>query len=69
MKSKIKSHQDFMRYTKQWMLTMNIDKVAKLCTVVNRMDDSNFDTQIFPYRTCTIKCAVCSSVAINNRKT
>ena len=68
MKLKIKSHHDFMRYTTEWMLTMNIEKVATLCTVANKFDESNFDTSIFPYRTCTIKCSVCPSISSSNRK-
>ena len=68
MNLKIKSHHDFMRYTTAWMLTMNIHKVATLCTVGNKIDSSNFDTSIFPYRTCTIKCAVCPSFSTSNRK-
>ena len=68
MKIKIKSHADFLRYTTQWMLTMNIDKVSTLCTVVNKFEDSHFDTECFPYRTCTIKCAVCPSFSKGDRK-
>ena len=68
MKFKIKSHHDFMRHTSEWMLTMNIQKVATLCTVANKFGESNFDTSIFPYRTCTIKCAVCPSISKSIRK-